>query len=653
VSMQTMIRSHPQGDVTPGADPTRRPSIVPTRRRIDRRFSSLGFTITTTQPWVEVLLATDPSLFDPSRSASRTASNFYASRTHGGLTATASGRARYVAPASVVATLAATGSSLWFVAVGYPDSTGVGGVTSSETGASGAVVVEGSFRPGSAATTVRRALSYSRGLTFEPHDRLDGEDGADVAPSLPNSTGAVPLAGSSGVRMLSLEDRLDGEDGSDLPYAVVPAPVASAPPPPVDLRPEPAAPTAPAPVPAPAPGPAAGTAPAPDVAAAPPSANGTTPAAAEGMASIPYDDGWDSVDTASVPALSTIPALSDEYPDIDWGGPEYDDGYGAVPAHQSLEEAAPPAPAATVVTVPTPQRPVVLPGMDLPAEAQRRVIELTAADGGNAYSAVNADGPFRGRHGPGHKAYQRFHTGLSYGIAGFNQDSGTLGQLLRLMQEREPETFAAVFGDGAAALVATATAPGPSSEHVEGGRGPRVQPVAATDLWEEPWLSRFRAAGAVPDFRAAQNQLAAELYLAPMLPVAAGFGLTSERALCMVLDRAIALGEQGAKRWLADTVGPVKTPALRQSALAVLGFDSIESFQASVPGLLTDGEFGPVSHATLTAALRLLGPASPLPLPGTKELVEEMARRGQSEEGGARLLRIATATEFGDTPIGG
>jgi hypothetical protein len=136
-----------------------------------------------------------------------------------------------------------------------------------------------------------------------------------------------------------------------------------------------------------------------------------------------------------------------------------------------------------------------------------------------------------------------------------------------------------------------------------------------------------------------------------MLPVAAGFGLTSERALCMVLDRAIALGEQGAKRWLADTVGPVKTPALRQSALTALGFDSIESFQGSVPGLLTDGEFGPVSHATLTAALRLLGPDSPLPLPSTAELVQEMARRGESEEGASRLLRIATAAEIADTPI--
>ncbi len=396
-----------------------------------------------------------------------------------------------------------------------------------------------------------------------------------------------------------------------------------------------------------------------------PQVNGVSTAGSS-LSQVGYDDGWDSIVVGSVPALSAIPALSDEYPDIDWSGVDLADQYGARPDYLSLEDAPEPArdvsstpgSVATVAPVVAPAAPAMpraigLPALVLPAEAQRRVIELTASDGGNAYSAVNADGPFRGRHGPGHKAYQRFHTGLSYGIAEFNQDAGTLGQLLRLMNEREGDTFTAVFGDASSSLVATTTAPGPSSEHVEGGRGPRVQPVAGTDLWEEPWLSRFRAAGAVPAFRAAQNQLAAELYLAPMLPVAAGFGLITERALCMVLDRAIALGEQGAKRWLADTVGPVKSPALRQSALAALGFDSIETFQASVPGLLTDGEFGPVTHSTLAAALRALGPASPLPLPDINQSVEEMARRGQTEDGASRLTRIATAPEFGDVAIGG
>ncbi len=623
MSMQTMIRSHPLGDAAPDGGQGRRPSVVPTRRRLDRRFSSLGFTISTPQPWVEILLATDPSLLDPARSAARTPANFYASRVHGGLTPTTSGRARYVVPANVVTALAASASSVWFLAVAYADSSGLGGLTSAEAGASGAVVIDASLRPGRAAPATVRGASLARGLGLDADDRLEGEDGGDVRQVL-NPAGAVPLAVG---QELGVDDRLQGEDGADLPADVqvaspVTAPAAAAP---VVTVPQPRA-----------------ELPLPEPVATPPADTAVT----SGPQQLEYDDGWGSIDQASVPALSAIPALSDEYPDIDWGGADLDrDAYGELPAYQSLEDVPAVAPQAP--------HPVVLPTVGLPAETQRRVIELAVSDGGNAYSMVNADGPFRGRHGPGHKAYQRFHTGLSFGIAGFNQDSGTLGQLLRLMQEREPETFAAVFGPDAATLVTVTTAPGPSGEHVEGGRSSRVQPVAGTDLWEEPWLSRFRAAGAVPDFRAAQNQLTAELFLAPMLTVAAGFGLTTERALSMVLDRAIVLGEQGAKRWLADTVGPVKTPALRRTALSSLGFASIEAFQASVPGLLTDGEFGPLTHATLTAALRTLGTAAPLPLPGTRDLVEEMARRGQAEEGGARLVRIATGTEFGDVPIGG
>ena len=77
---------------------------------------------------------------------------------------------------------------------------------------------------------------------------------------------------------------------------------------------------------------------------------------------------------------------------------------------------------------------VVLPAMQLKPETQRRIIEIVAGSGA-AYSAVNADGPYRGRHGPGHKAYQRYHTGLAFGIAEFGQDSGTLGQLLSLMHD--------------------------------------------------------------------------------------------------------------------------------------------------------------------------------------------------------------------------
>lgn len=654
MSMQTMLRSHSSGDGGAGGG---RPSIMPTRRRLDRRFPSLGFTVATNQPWVEVLVATDLSLFDPTRSEARTPGTFYASRTQGGLTATVAGRARYVVPASVVSRLGATSTSLWFLAIAYPDSTGVGGTPS----ASGEVALDASLRPQPRALHARSA-GLGRALNrLVQADRLAGEDGLDLRP---RGTAAEPLVdGPTAVglgwrrRALDVDDRLQGEDGSDLTATTLP------PPPPPVIRADHGTPL-PAAMPA-APNTAQTAAPpvAPPAVlpATHPATNGTDPLAGTAPANgtpaaldVGYDDGWGSLDPATVPSLRAIPALTDEYPDIDWGGVDVADEYGEVPAYQSLEEPpAPPTPGTPPGATTSTRPPLTLPGLDLSADQQRRIIELVAGNDGAGYAAVNADGPFRGRHGPGHKAYQRFHTGLSYGVAEFNQDSGTLGQLLRLMQEREPDTFAAVFGDAAGELVATTTAPGPSGEFVEGGRGPRVQPVSGSDLWDEPWLSRFRAAGAVPAFRAAQNQLAAELYLAPMITVAAGFGLTSERALCMVLDRAIALGEQGAKRWISDTVGPVRTHALRHDALAALGFETIEAFQASVPGLLNDGEFGPVTHAALTAALRTLGPSSPLPLPDTQLSVEEMARRGQGEDGAARLVRLAGEAGLGDAPIGG
>lgn len=659
MSMQAMLRSHPLGEDTAG----RRPTIIPTRRRLDRRFPSLGFTVTTSLPWVEVLIATNPGLFDPSHSESRTAATFYASRSNGGLTPTATARARYVVPATVVERLASAGASLWYLAVGYPDATGVGGIASAETGASGDVLIDPSLRSRNSSLTTRRSLALTRALgegASAPVDRMAGEDIVDLQQAIPSMQVRSSLSQGRN-RTLDSDDLRQGEDGEDLPQSRLPATPQQPIPAPMYLpvpansaagRPPDAEPVPIGTVPG-----SASVAVGPNGAARPnssqPAPSTTSSDFGAAIALAEYDDGWDSMDMAGVPALSAIPALSDEYPDIDWSGVDVQDRYGQVPDYQSLEDLTQPDVVAPVSGAPGAPEPVTLPALDLTSEVRRRIVELTAGGDGAAYSSVNADGPFRGRHGPGHKAYQRFHTGLSFGIAEFNQDVGTLGQLLRLMQAREPETFVAVFGDAADAMIATATAPGPSSEHVEGGRGPRVQPVANADLWDEPWLSRFRAAGAVPAFRAAQNQLAAELYLAPMLTVAAGFGLTSERALCMVLDRAIALGEQGGKRWIADTVGPVRTHALRHEALAALGFDSIEAFQASVPGLLNDGEFGPVSHATLTAALRGLGAASPLPLSDTRQAIEDMARRGQGEDGAARLVRLAAAPELSDNPIGG
>lgn len=628
VSVQGLLRSHSQ---SAGAT-DRRPTVVPTRRRLDRRFPSLGFTISSAAPWVEIVVSTDPALINPAKAADRNAENFYASRTSGGLTPTAAGRARYVLPGSVLDRLTAAAGALWYAAVAYADASGSSGVPSSDTGASGMVVVDPSVharrgRSGPAGRGLSLARTGVRTLGVAVNDRLEGEDGADLDPTplTTRSQGRAPAR--------NVDDRLAGEDGADL------ANVAPAPPP--------------SPIPSAQPQPPDGP---PDATSEPTAATPAPEALPRDSAlaaALDYDDGWDTLGLGEIPAPGGLD-LDDEYPDIDWDGAGV--SYGAPPGYLSLEEMSAGGDPGVPVPPRAPAEPSAglasLPQFALPPEVQRRIIELTLGSDDAAYATVNADGAFRGRHGPGHKAYQRYHTGLSFGIAEFNQDSGSLGQLLRLMVEREPETFSAVFGEAVDELLTTVTAPGPSGEHVESGRGPRVQPVAGTDLWEEPWVSRFKAAGAVPAFKAAQNQLTAELFLAPLLPVAAGFGLTTERALCLVLDRAIVLGEQGAKRWIADTVGPMRTPALRHDALAALGFDTVESFQASVAGLLVDGEFGPLTHSALTAALRLSG-TSPVPLTDISTAVTLMAQRAGTEGGSARFLRLATSADLSDAVIGG
>ncbi|MGL6290332.1 MAG: trypsin-like peptidase domain-containing protein, partial [Silanimonas sp.] len=77
------------------------PVIRANREAIDDRFSVLGFSIRTEQPWYEVGLATDPSLFKPENRGRRTPRNFYSSRAQGPQSARR-GEAVYLLPADVL-----------------------------------------------------------------------------------------------------------------------------------------------------------------------------------------------------------------------------------------------------------------------------------------------------------------------------------------------------------------------------------------------------------------------------------------------------------------------------------------------------------------------------------------------------------------------
>jgi hypothetical protein len=264
----------------------------------------------------------------------------------------------------------------------------------------------------------------------------------------------------------------------------------------------------------------------------------------------------------------------------------------------------------------------------------------------DGFRGINADSEFST---PGLPQHGRWHVGLTYGLVGFTQDSGLLGRLLALMRTRDADAFAQVFGPDAGELLRVTSAHGPSSRDVPGGRGPRVQPVGGADLWTEPWLSRFRRAAEHPPFQAAQNQLAVQAFLHPMLPFARGFGLDTERALAMIVDRAIHMGAGGARRWLTGVIGPVRTDAQRQQALSALRIASLRELQQAA-GLHVDGSFGPLTHAALVGALRRLGPASPVPIPTRDQLMDAIVARADGEQvwWRQRPATIRTSPDFAD-----
>lgn len=96
--------------------------IAPSRSRLDRTQPTVGFTVSTDRPFVEVMVAVEPELFRPASSGRRGAGTFFTSRAHGLLPGP--GHLTYLLPAAfVVEAVAQTPrpSRLWYLAAAYPD----------------------------------------------------------------------------------------------------------------------------------------------------------------------------------------------------------------------------------------------------------------------------------------------------------------------------------------------------------------------------------------------------------------------------------------------------------------------------------------------------------------------------------------------------
>lgn len=126
--------------------------------------------------------------------------------------------------------------------------------------------------------------------------------------------------------------------------------------------------------------------------------------------------------------------------------------------------------------------------------------------------------------------------GLSFGILQWNQKSGSLGGLLQAMRQADPQAFVRVFGPSWSALLA---------DTFRGG----LEPVDGIPLWQEPWVSRFVAAGRYPRFVEVQWFVAEHgEHFQGALDVARILGVRTERAMALFFDRAVQQGPAAARQ---------------------------------------------------------------------------------------------------------
>ena len=125
--------------------------------------------------------------------------------------------------------------------------------------------------------------------------------------------------------------------------------------------------------------------------------------------------------------------------------------------------------------------------------------------------------------------------GLSFGILQWNQTSGNLGKLLAAMWATDSPTFERIFGSSWRALLDTLRAGG-------------VRTIGGVYPWQEPWASRFRAAGRTPAFQRVQDEFArSDPHMASALALAARLNVMTERSMALFFDTAVQQGPNGAR----------------------------------------------------------------------------------------------------------
>lgn len=239
-------------------------------------------------------------------------------------------------------------------------------------------------------------------------------------------------------------------------------------------------------------------------------------------------------------------------------------------------------------------------GVRLTENEKKQILAAVACCEMNAdgFGSINADTEFTGRKFGKRgieTSYSRIvHIGLSYGVIQYTQDSGSLGQLLKKMRDKNSSRFVQIFGAGnksiSDSLITLTTTGRPDLEKVssvplsgqthwnkirrksEGVeltklskqdkdgdgksdlpvsmeiRGKRVQPIpptegdTPTDIWTGVWKQRFLEAGNELDFQEVQLKFGVENYLDPILPLARKNNVRSALGLAFVTACAVRGG---------------------------------------------------------------------------------------------------------------
>lgn len=168
------------------------------------------------------------------------------------------------------------------------------------------------------------------------------------------------------------------------------------------------------------------------------------------------------------------------------------------------------------------------------------------------YRAVTQLGE-QSRYGDATLALNPDGAGLSAGGSQYTQASGNLGKVLRRAYNAFPAEFAATFGPSYRELLKVTEAAS-------------LAPVGGVELWREPWVSRFKAAGKTAWFSAACRghffSTAAGFWPATKT-VSGQLKATTERSLCIITDRAV-------------NGGPGRAVRAASSALAHPGFSTLD-----------------------------------------------------------------------------